>query len=77
MSLRGLGRKNGLMDVRPDHQDSGVFQLTIAASLGRNRECHFTGPLWKCFGEEVGRSRAGLHRSERMPDCLSTLAYGF
>jgi hypothetical protein len=43
---------------------------------GQDRKCHFSGYFWKRFGEEVCRSHAGLHRAERMLDCLSTLAHG-
>ena len=44
--------------------------------IGKDRECHFSGYFWKRFGEEVCRSHAGLHRAERMLNCLSTLAHG-
>jgi hypothetical protein len=40
------------------------------------QESHFGGYFWKRFGEEVRRSHASLHRSERMLDCLSTLTHG-
>src|SRR6202007_495932 len=45
--------------------------------IGQNRESHLGGYFWKCFCEEVRRSHARLHRSERMLDCLSTLAHRF
>src|SRR4030095_8299529 len=44
--------------------------------IGKNRESHLGGYFWKCFGEEVCRSHAGLHRAERMLDRLATLAHG-
>jgi hypothetical protein len=45
--------------------------------IGQNRQSHLGGYFWKRFGEEVRRSHTGLHRAERMFDCLSTLAHGF
>ena len=44
--------------------------------VGQDRESHFGGHFRKRFGEEVRRSHAGLHRAERMLDCLSTPAHG-
>src|ERR1700721_984158 len=44
--------------------------------VGQDRERHFSAYCWKRFGEKVCRSHAGLHRTERMLDCLSTLAHG-
>ena len=42
--------------------------------VSQYRECHLGGYFWKRFSEEVRRSHAGLHRAERMLDCLATLA---
>src|SRR6266481_5003855 len=44
--------------------------------IGQDRESHLGGYFWKRFGEEVCRSHAGLHRAERMLDCLATQAHG-
>jgi probable addiction module antidote protein len=44
--------------------------------ISQDRECHLGGYFWKRFGEEVCRYHAGLHRSEGMLDCFSTLAHG-
>jgi hypothetical protein len=44
--------------------------------IGEDRESHLGGYFWKRFGEEVCCPHAGLHRAERMLDCLSTLAHG-
>src|ERR1700731_458288 len=44
--------------------------------IGQDRESHLGSYFWKRFGQEVCRSHAGLHRAERMLDCLSTLAHG-
>ena len=45
--------------------------------VGQDGQCHFGGYFRKGFAEEVRRSHAGLHRAERMLDCLSTLAHRF
>src|SRR5262249_61195888 len=44
--------------------------------IGQDRESHLGSYFGKRFGEEVCRSHAGLHRAERMLDCLATLAHG-
>jgi primosomal protein N' len=36
---------------------------------------HLGSHFWERFNEEVCRSHAGLHRAERMLDCLATSAH--
>lgn len=60
-------------DKRPDPDDvHDPCQI-----IGQNRESHLGSYFWKRSGQEVRRSDAGLHRAERMLDCLSTLAHRF
>src|SRR5579871_2277758 len=42
----------------------------------KDREGHLGGYLWERFGQEVRRSHAGFHRSERMFDRLPPLPHG-
>src|SRR4029077_19225576 len=44
--------------------------------VGKDRERHLGGYLWKRFGQEVRRPHPGLHGAERMLDGLPTLAHG-
>jgi hypothetical protein len=50
--------------------------MTRVRVVGQDRESHLGSYFWKRFGEEVGRSHAGLHRAERMLDRLATQAHG-
>jgi len=44
--------------------------------IGKDRKRHLGGYFWERLGEKVCRSRAGLHRTERMLDRLATQAPG-
>ena len=88
---KGLGRvKTALGISAPAASVPVLFQAAIAAISGLTPTMFMThvrllartdraiagGYLWKRLCEEVRRSHAGLHRAERMLDCLSTLTHG-
>ena len=91
MSAMGLGRvKTVPKGIWPGRQETRSSQAAIAAIsglvpmifmtpvrfVGQDGEWHLGGHPRKGFCEEVRRSHAGLHRAERMLDCLSMLTHG-
>src|SRR5258708_23307047 len=77
---REVGEKPGPGSVSGhdrSHQRLGTDDVHDPCQIiGQDRESHLGGYFWKRFGEEVCRPHAGLHRAERMLDCLATLAHG-
>ena len=66
----GLGHVK-IRNQRPDPSDIHYSGQII----GQNREGYLSGYFWESFGQEVRRSHACLHRSERMLDGLATKAH--
>jgi hypothetical protein len=69
------GAAPGCISGRDRSDQPTIFMTRLR--IGQHRKRRLGSYFWKRFCEEVRRSHAGLHRAERVLDCLSTLTYRF